>query len=77
MSKDFHIIFLELPKLQLENKEKLGKLEIWGAYWRRKLDDSVLNGNRDMANMLEAEYAFMADEVREGKYEQREKFSHN
>ena len=77
LTKDLRIIFLELPKLNLENKEKLDKLELWGAYFGRKLEDSVLKGDKDMASVLEAEFAFTADDVREWRYEQREKFLHD
>ena len=37
----------------------------------------MLKGDKDKASVLEAEFAFTADDVREWRYEQREKFLHD
>lgn len=74
LTKDLRIVFLELPKLRSDDVDKNNKLELWGAYFGRKLDDSVLKEESSMACVLEAENAFTADEVMQWKYEQREKF---
>lgn len=76
LSKDLRIIFLELPKLN-EKIDVNSMLEVWGAYFGRKLDDANLREVGNMASVLQAELEFTADEKLRYKYEQREMFLHD
>lgn len=74
LSNHLQIVFLELPKLETKNIKYMSKLDLWGAYFSRKLSDDDLKEVKIMAEALKAEYEFTAEEKEQWKYEQRERF---
>lgn len=74
LSNHLQIVFLELPKLETKDIKCMSKLDLWGAYFSRKLSDDDLKEVKIMAEALKAEYEFTAEEKEQWKYEQRERF---
>ena len=63
LSNHLQIVFLELPKLETKDIKSMSRLDLWGAYFSRKLSDDDLKGVKIMAEALKAEYEFTAEDL--------------
>jgi len=63
-----------VPILNEVDIKNMSRLEQWGAYFTRLVDDKKLKGVPMLAAAMEAEKVFTADEIMRYRYQQREKF---
>ena len=73
LSDHFNIIFIEPLKLDSKALDEMTPLELWGAFFKRRVGDDKLKEVPIMAEALKAEMQFTASEIEDYKYEMREK----
>ena len=75
LTDHLRIVFLDLVKFEARRVQEMSDLELWGAFFSRKVSDEQLMEVQIMADAMIAEKYFTADAVLRYKYEQREKFA--
>ena len=65
---------MDLVKFEARRVQEMSDLELWGAFFSRKVSDEELKEASIMAEAMVAEKYFTADAALRYKYEQREKF---
>ena len=74
LTNHLRIVFLDLVKFEARRVQEMSDLELWGAFFSRKVSDEELKEASIMAEAMVAEKYFTADAALRYKYEQREKF---
>ena len=74
LTNHLRIVFLDLVKFEARRVQEMSDLELWGAFFSRKVSDEELKEASIMAEAMIAEDYFTADAALRYKYEQREKF---
>ena len=74
LTNHLRIVFLDLVKFEARRVQDMSDLELWGAFFSRKVSDEELKEASIMADAMIAEKYFTADAALRYKYEQREKF---
>ena len=74
LTNHLRIVFLDLVKFEARRVQEMSDLELWGAFFSRKVSDEELKEAGIMAEAMVAEKYFTADAALRYKYEQREKF---
>lgn len=77
LTEDLEIHFIEIPKFTVKSVKELKRLERWIAYFSNRLSEAEMEelamSEAAIREAMQAEHAFMQDEVERWQYEQREK----